>query len=101
MRTTFFHAVPAMRCHCPAKTFRKASQALEYARQAANAFKVAYAVWRVRKGTLRLLIHAPGGRVRFQAGNSGGNRLQTRADRTASPGACMRRYPPSHVRERA
>jgi hypothetical protein len=41
MRTTFFHAVPAMRCHCPAKTFRKARHSLQYAQQAAATFKVA------------------------------------------------------------
>ena len=67
MRATLFHAFSAMRCHCPAKTFRKASQALEYARQAANAFKVAYAVWRVRKGTLRLLRRFPPAHVQVRA----------------------------------
>jgi hypothetical protein len=52
---TSFHVVPALRCHCPAKSFRKAGQALKYARKASVVFRVAYAVWRVRKGTLRLL----------------------------------------------
>ena len=44
MSKTIFHAVPAMRCHCPAKHFRSERQALEYAQQAANAFRVTYAV---------------------------------------------------------
>jgi hypothetical protein len=43
-----------MRCHCPAKHFRNVRQALQYARRAADTFRVAYAVWRVRNGTLRL-----------------------------------------------
>jgi hypothetical protein len=67
MRNTLFHAVPAFRCHCPAKTFRKARQALQYARQAADTFKVAYAVWRVRKGTLRLLRRYPPAHVSIRA----------------------------------
>lgn len=59
MPKTIFHAVPAMRCHCPAKHFQSERQALEYARKAADAFRVGYAVWRVRKGTLRLLRRYP------------------------------------------
>ena len=54
-RMNIYHAVPAMRCHCPAKHFRSERAALEYAQKAADTFRVAYAVWRVRKGTLRLL----------------------------------------------
>ena len=67
MRATLFHAVPAMRCHCPAKTFRKAQEALQYAQRAADTFQVAYAVWRVRKGTLRLLRRYPPAHVRVRA----------------------------------
>ena len=67
MRATLFYVVPSFRCHCPAKTFRKATQALEYARQAADTFRVAYAVWRVRKGTLRLLRRYPPAHVRVWA----------------------------------
>jgi hypothetical protein len=67
MRTTIFHAVPAFHCHCPAKTFGKRQDALEYAREAANTFRVAYAVWRVRKGTLRLLRRYPRAHVRVRA----------------------------------
>jgi hypothetical protein len=67
MRTTLFHAVPAMRCHCPAKTFRNSRQAFQYAEKAANAFKITYAVWRVRKGTLRLLRRYPPAHVRVRA----------------------------------
>jgi hypothetical protein len=61
-----YHAVPAFRCHCPARHFRDERAALEYARQAANTFRVAYAVWRVRKGTLRLLKRDPPAHVRVR-----------------------------------
>jgi hypothetical protein len=62
-----YHAVPAFRCHCPAKAFRSERQALEYAEKAANAFKVAYAVWRVRKGKLRLLKRYPPAHIQVRA----------------------------------
>ena len=39
MPKTIFHAVPAMRCHCPAKHFRNAQAALQYARKASAAFR--------------------------------------------------------------
>src|SRR5215472_15611521 len=55
MHKTIFHAVPTMPCHCPAKTFRKAKQALAYARNAANTFRVSYAVWRLQGGRIRIL----------------------------------------------
>ena len=67
MHKTIFHAVPAMRCHCPAKHFRNAQKALEYARKASAAFRVAYAAWRVRKGTLRLLRRYPPAHVQVRA----------------------------------
>ena len=67
MPKTIFHAFPAMRCHCPAKHFRNVRQALQYARKAADAFQVAYAVWRVHKGTLRLLRRFPPAHVQVRA----------------------------------
>jgi hypothetical protein len=67
MPKTIFHAVPAMRCHCPAKHFQSERQALTYARKAADAFRVSYAVWRVRKGTLRLLKRFPPAHVQVRA----------------------------------
>ncbi len=67
MSKTIFHAVPAMRCHCPAKTFRGARQALEYARQAAKTFRIEYSVWRSCKGTLRLLKRYPPAHVQVRA----------------------------------
>ena len=67
MRVTIFHAVPATRCHGPAKHFRSRRQALDYAARAANTFKVAYAVWRVRRGTLRLLKRFPPAHVQVRA----------------------------------
>jgi hypothetical protein len=45
----------------------KAQDALEYARRAAEAFRVGYAVWRVRKGTLRLLKRFPAPQIRRRA----------------------------------
>ncbi len=67
MSKTIFHAVPAMRCHCPAKHFRNVRQALQYARQAADSFRVSYAVWRVQRGTLRLLRRFPPAHVQVRA----------------------------------
>ena len=67
MPKTIFHAVPAMRCHCPAKHFQSERQALEYARKAADTFRVAYAVWRVQRGTLRLLRRFPPAHVQVRA----------------------------------
>jgi hypothetical protein len=67
MRATTYHTAPAVRCFCPSKTFRKAQDALEYARKAADTFRVSYAVWRVRKGTLRLLKRFPAPQVRRRA----------------------------------
>jgi hypothetical protein len=60
-------SLPLSGRHCLAKTFRKARQALQYARQAADTFRVAFAVWRVRKGTLRRLKRYPPAHVRMRA----------------------------------
>jgi hypothetical protein len=67
MPKTIYHAVPAVRCPCPAMAFGNARDAREYARRAANAFRVAYAVWRVGKRTLRLLKRYPPAHVRVGA----------------------------------
>jgi hypothetical protein len=50
-----FVATPAFRCHCPARSFPGPAEALEYARDAAAAHRVGYAVWRVREGRMRRL----------------------------------------------
>jgi hypothetical protein len=52
-RSGAWQAAGGMRLR-PARHFRDERAALEYARNAANTFRVAYAVWRVRKGTLKL-----------------------------------------------
>jgi hypothetical protein len=67
MRATTYHAVPAVRCCCPSKVFRKARDALRYARKAAETFRGSHAVWRVRRGTLRLVkrFPAPGPKARL------------------------------------
>jgi hypothetical protein len=54
-------ATPAFRCHAPAKGFRDAQDALQYARRAADAFRVGYAVWDVSQGRLRCLERIPAG----------------------------------------
>jgi hypothetical protein len=59
-----YHAAPAFRCHCPAKSFRKAKPALAYARKASQTFRVAYAVWRVHGSRICLLKHFPAGSIR-------------------------------------
>jgi hypothetical protein len=64
---SIFHAVAALCGHGPAKTFRSERQGLEYARNAADTFRVAYAVWRARKHTLRLMKRFPPARVQVRA----------------------------------
>jgi hypothetical protein len=54
-----YHATPAMRCRCPARAFASAREALDYARKAAESFRVGYAVWQAHRGTLRLLKRFP------------------------------------------
>jgi hypothetical protein len=51
----------------PGQAFRRRARTLAYAREAANTFRVAYAVWRVRKGTPRLLKRYPSTHVRVRA----------------------------------
>ncbi len=62
---SLYHAVPACRCRCPAKVFQNARDALDYARRAANALRVGYAVWRVHGGRVRLVrqFRAPRRRI--------------------------------------
>jgi hypothetical protein len=47
-----YRVAPVMRCFAPSKAFADAVAALEYARQAADGFRVGYAVWRVLAGRL-------------------------------------------------
>ena len=49
MRTTYY-AAPAGRCFAPAKWFADEQKALEFARDAADAFRVGYTIWRVLAG---------------------------------------------------
>jgi hypothetical protein len=67
MRKTIYYAVPAVRCPCPAMAFCTARDAREYARRAADAYRVVYAVWRVGKRTLRLLKRYPPAHVQVRA----------------------------------
>jgi hypothetical protein len=54
-------ATPAFRCYAPAKGFSRPQDALQYARKAAETFRVAYAVWEVSTGRLRCLERIPAG----------------------------------------
>jgi hypothetical protein len=85
-RIRVYHAVPAFRCHCPARHFRDAQAALEYARQAVYTFRVAYAVWRVRKGTMRILRRFLSAQVQVWAWRVGKRTLRL-----------LKRYPPAHI----
>jgi hypothetical protein len=62
-----YHVAPTMRCRSPAKSFRSEQMALEYAQKAAATYHVGYAVWRVRKGTLRLLKRYPPAHVHVRS----------------------------------
>jgi hypothetical protein len=54
-----FWALPACRCLAPSRAFPDARAALRYARDAAAAFRVGYAVYRVRAGRPTLLRAIP------------------------------------------
>ncbi len=55
-----YHAAPAGRCFAPAKWFTDERKALEFARDAADAFRVGYTVWRVQAGRpKRLAAYSP------------------------------------------
>jgi hypothetical protein len=62
MQSAYFYATPsAPCCGATAKTFPDAQAALEYARTAADAFRVGWTVWRVLAGRpTRLAAFAPG-----------------------------------------
>jgi hypothetical protein len=49
---TRYYSTPAVRSFAPAKTFRNALAAHRHAREAANAFRVAYQVWELSAGRL-------------------------------------------------
>jgi hypothetical protein len=57
--TTRFYSTPAVRSFAPAKTFCNALEAHRHAREAANAFQVAYAVWQLSAGRLLRLGYFP------------------------------------------
>jgi hypothetical protein len=52
---TSYHASPAYRCHVAGRAFQRAQEALEYARQASEAFRVSFSVYRVQEGRSTLL----------------------------------------------
>ena len=55
-----YHVAPTMRCSAPAKAFPGAVEALRYAREAADAYRVGYVVYRVLAGRLlRLAAFEP------------------------------------------
>jgi hypothetical protein len=60
-----YRAAPDFKCHAPSRAFRRLLEALQYARDAADAFGVGYAVWHVAGGRL-WLVH------RYRAGQRRG-----------------------------
>ena len=54
MRATY-RAAPTMTCSAPAKSFARPLEALQFARQATDAFRVAYSVYAVLRGRLKRL----------------------------------------------
>ena len=55
-----YRVAPTMLCYAPAKAFPDAVAALEYARDAADGFRVGYVVYRVLAGRLlRLAAYEP------------------------------------------
>lgn len=58
-----YRAAPVILCRAPARTFNAAPEALQFARQAADDFRVAYQVWEVLRGRLkRMGTFRPGNR---------------------------------------
>ncbi len=52
---TSYHVSPAMQCAAPAKWFTTAADALDYARDAAAMFRIAYTAWEIQAGRPRRL----------------------------------------------
>jgi hypothetical protein len=50
-----YHVSPVYRCHVQGRAFPRAQEALAYARQAAEAFRVSFSVYRVQAGRSTLL----------------------------------------------
>jgi hypothetical protein len=50
-----YRVAPSYRCHLRGMTFPRAQEALQYARQAAEAFRVSFSVYRVQSGRATLL----------------------------------------------
>jgi hypothetical protein len=59
-----FLAAPAHRCFAPGMAFPRLQDATRYARDAADAFRVAFVVWRVLAGRLALVERFPPGPTR-------------------------------------
>jgi hypothetical protein len=47
---TTFRVAPAILCNAPSRAFRDAQDALRYAREAADTFRVGYSIFRVCEG---------------------------------------------------
>jgi hypothetical protein len=50
-----YRAAPLMLCRAPAKTFENEQNALDFARQSADDFRIGYSVYRVLAGRLKHL----------------------------------------------
>jgi hypothetical protein len=57
---TTYRSAPVMQCYAPAKAFPNAPDALRHAQEAANAFRIGYAVFECMNGRpKRLATFAP------------------------------------------
>jgi hypothetical protein len=54
MQATFY-ACPRLRCYAPARAFLTRDEAEAYARQAAEQYRIGYAVWQRSQGRLAIL----------------------------------------------
>jgi hypothetical protein len=53
--STTYRSAPSMTCNAPARSFPDAAAAIDHARAAASAFKIAYMVYEAGAGRLRLV----------------------------------------------
>jgi hypothetical protein len=55
LTTATYHVSPAYKCHCPGRAFRRAQEALSWAREAAALYRTPYSVCRTQAGRTTLL----------------------------------------------
>lgn len=58
-----FRVCPSGLCHAPGRTFLDAPAALQFAREAADRFRVVYVVWQRQNAAYRVLTRVEPGRA--------------------------------------